>query len=193
MNVGIVVEGISDGATYRRLIPRIRNDIDEFQIRECGGKSKLKNGFVNFLREFQRNPVWQIDLAFVIRDSDCDPPPPIEKQLQNILGASGFKPEFRVEFFATPCMLESWLLSDLEAIRTAAAQRGHGVELAPLNIQIAHTNSSDDKDVFMRLLSHFRLPATPAVYGEIAATADLTRIGNRCSYFREFIKRIKAA
>jgi hypothetical protein len=191
MNVGIVVEGAFDGPTYLALISRIR-DINGVQIRECGGKSRLKHKFVYFLKELQRNPAWQIDVAFVIRDSDCDPPQPIEKQLQNILGVSGFKPEFRVEFFATPCMLESWLLSDLEAIRTVAAQRRHGAGIALPNIQIAHANSSEDKDVFTSVLTHFGLPATPAVYGEVAAIADLTMIGNRCNYFREFARRFKA-
>jgi len=69
----------------RRLIRRIRNDMTQWQLRQCGGKSRLKHGFVNFLREFHRNPAWQIDVAFVIRDSDCSPPQPIEDQLQHIL------------------------------------------------------------------------------------------------------------
>jgi len=92
----------------------------QWQLRQCGGKSRLKHGFVNFLREFHRNPAWQIDVAFVIRDSDCSPPQPIEDQLQHILEASGFTPGFPVEFFAVPCMLESWLLSDLGAFSTVA-------------------------------------------------------------------------
>jgi len=192
MSIGIVVEGPSDGSAYRALVPRIGNGQDVIQVRECGGKSRLKNGFVNFLREFQRNPAWQFSAAFVIRDSDCSSPQPIEGQLQNILEASGFTAEFRVEFFATPCMLESWLLSDLEAIRTVAAQRGHGAGTAPLNIQIAKSISSGDKDVFIQVLTHFGLPATPVVYGEVAACANLTMIGNRCTYFREFMRRIRA-
>jgi len=192
MNVGIVVEGQKDLVAYVRLIRRIRNDMTQWQLRQCGGKSRLKHGFVNFLREFHRNPAWQIDVAFVIRDSDCSPPQPIEDQLQHILEASGFTPGFPVEFFAVPCMLESWLLSDLGAFSTVAAQRGHGEGMAPPTIQIANSNSSGDKDIFMRLLSHFMVPATPAVYGEVAALANLTLIGNRCTYFREFMRRVRA-
>ncbi|HEV2194772.1 MAG TPA: hypothetical protein VGR55_04290 [Candidatus Acidoferrum sp.] len=189
--MGLVVEGTFDGPTYRTLIARIRN-ISALQIRECGGKSRLKHKFVYFLKELQRNAAWQIDIALVIRDSDCDPPQPIEKQLRNILSASGFKPEMRVEFFAIPCMLESWLLSDVDAIRTVAANREHGVVIAPPNIQIAQANSSGDKEVFTQVLEHFRLPATPPVYEEIAALASLSLIGNRCNYFREFTRRVKA-
>lgn len=192
MNMGVVVEGPSDEAAYRKLIPRIRSDIGELQIRPCGGKSKFLHGFVNFLKEFQRNPAWQINLALVIRDSDCYPPQPIEKKLGNILAASGFKPKFGVAFFATPCMVESWLLSDLDAVRTVAANRGHPAPVAPLNIEIANASSAEDKDVFAQVLAHFGLPATPPVYGEVSATADLTMIGNRCHYFRVFSRRIKA-
>jgi hypothetical protein len=192
MNVGIVVEGQNDLVAYLRLIQRIRNDITGCQLRPCGGKSRLKNGFVNFLREFQRNPAWQIDVALVIRDSDCSSPQPIEDQLQDVLGVSGFTPQFPVEFFAIPCMLESWLLGDLGAFPTLAAQRGHGVGMGPPNIQIANSNSSGDKDAFLQVLSHFMLPATPAVYGEVAALANLALIGNRCTYFREFMRRIRA-
>lgn len=193
MNLGIVVEGDKDILAYSRLIQRIRNNINECQIRQCGGKSRLKHGFVNFLKEFQRNRAWQINAAFVIRDSDCSSPQPIEKQLQRIFEATGFTPQFHVDFFAIPCMLESWLLSDLNAVSTVAAQRGHAAGAAGLNIQIANSNSSTDRDTFIRVLSHFGLLATPVVYGEVAAVASLAAIGNRCSYFREFIRRVKAA
>jgi hypothetical protein len=192
MSVGIVVEGPSDRSAYSALVRRIWNRQDAIQVRDCGGKSRLKNGFVNFLREFQRNPAWQIDAAYVIRDSDCSAPQAIEERLQGVLEASGFTPEFRVEFFATPCMVESWLLSDLDAIRTVAALRGHGVGPVPLRIQIARVNSSNDKGVFVQVLRHFGLPATPAVYGEVATIANLTIIGNRCTYFREFVRRVRA-
>jgi len=192
MNVGIVVEGAADGSAYPELVRRIRNDLDPCQIRECNGKSRLKNRFVNFLREFERNHAWQIDVAFVILDSDCNPSQPIEARLRNILNASGFAPRFHLVYFATQCMLESWLLSDLDAIRAVAAQRGHSAGVLPLSIQIGIAHNAADKEVFIRVLNHFGLPATPMVYREIAASADLTMIGNRCSYFREFMRRIKA-
>ncbi len=192
MNAGIVVEGASDGSAYPVLIQRIRNDLDTRQVRECSGKSRLKNRFINFLKEFQRNHAWQIDAAFVILDSDCNPSQPIEARLRNIQNASGFAPGFHVVYFATQCMLESWLLSDLDAIRAVAAQRGHVGGVLPLSIQVGIAHNAADKEIFIRVLNHFGLPATPPVYGEIAAIADLIMIGNRCSYFREFMRRIRA-
>lgn len=192
MNVGIVVEGQDDFEVYPTLIRRIRNDLGKWQVRNCGGVPRLKNLFLGFLKEFHRNHAWRIDAALVIRDSDCKPPGQIEKQLQSILDASGFKPAFRVEFFAPQCMLESWLLGDWNAIRTVAVQRGHGAPNAPPNIQIPNLSHSADKDVFIQALRYFGLPATPTVYGEVATFADLTLIGNRCAYFRDFSQRIRA-
>src|SRR5712692_724782 len=115
MNVGLVVEGATDLATYPVFIRRIRNDLGELQIRECGG-SRLKNLFPKFLSEFDRNSAWRIDLALVIRDSDCKAPQESEAKLREILRHCNFRRRFRVEVFATPCMLESWLLSDVGAV-----------------------------------------------------------------------------
>jgi hypothetical protein len=191
INIGIVVEGLDDYTTYPTLIQRIRNDIGRSQVRECGGKSRLKNRFVGFLKEFQ-NPAWQIGIALVIRDSDCNPPQPIEDQLRQVLNSCGFRPQFRVEIFAIPCMLESWLVSDLNAIRQVAAQRRHVGEIENLHFQIPNGHSPTDKELFSRVLSHFGLRATPAVYQEIATIANFDLIGERCTYFREFVRRITA-
>src|SRR5258708_21594764 len=98
MNIGIVVEGPSDGTAYPALIRRIRNDVGRLQVRECGGKFGLKNKFLGFLKEFERNHAWQLNAVFVIRDSDCKPPQPIEAQLRNALRDSDFAPHFPAEF-----------------------------------------------------------------------------------------------
>jgi hypothetical protein len=190
MNIGVVVEGQSDSKVYPILIKRLRRDIGTLQVRECGGKSKLRSGFVGFLREFDRNPAWRINAAFVIRDSDCHPPGPIEEQLHDAQNASGYIPQFVVEFFATQCVLESWLLGDLGAIQTVSQNRGKPAAPLPPSIQIPNANSAGDKDIFASVLSHFGLRTTPEVYGEIAARADLTRIRNRCVYFGEFEARV---
>jgi|GraSoi_2013_80cm_1033760.scaffolds.fasta_scaffold01000_2 hypothetical protein len=189
MNVGIVVEGLYDYSSYPAIIRRIRNDIGRPQVRECGGKSKLKGRFLQCLKEFQ-NPAWEIELAIVVRDSDCNPPQPIENQLREILNASRLRPHFPVELFAVPCVLESWLLSDLHAIQNVAAQRGHG-GAADLSVQIPNTHAPNDKKLFFRVLGHHSLPATPPVYEEIARIVNLDMIGQRCKYFREFVRRIR--
>lgn len=168
-----------------------RGNLEKPQVRECGGKSRLKGRFLGCLEELQ-NPAWRIDLAIAIRDSDCSPPQPIEERLRDILNASKLRPQFRVEIFAVPCMLESWLISDLRAIRKVAAQRGHGGAIEELNVQISNAHSPDDKNLFIRVLKHFSLPATAPVYKEVATIADFDVIRERCRYFREFVRRIAA-
>jgi len=191
MNLGLVVEGSTDEESYSKLVRRIRNDVGGLQVRSCGGKYKLKNGFVGYLKEFQRNNAWRINLALVIRDSDCLPSQQIEQQLRDVLEASGFAPHFPVEFFATPCMLESWLLSDLGTIRTVAANRGARSRADLQNLVITPHHDANDDDTFSQVLSRFGLPATPAVYGEIAAAADFELVNQRCAHFREFCRRVR--
>ena len=190
MNIGIVVEGPSDGTAYPTLIRRIRNDVGNVQVRECGGKSGLKNKFLGFLKEFQRNHAWQINVAYVIRDSDCKPPQPIEEQLRNVLRESGFAPDFPVEFFATKCQLETWLLADENAINQVSQRRGKNLKVGPAEIQFETDNGA--KERFLEQLSKARLPASPQVYREIAEIADIARIAARCPSFQQFIHRVRA-
>jgi hypothetical protein len=189
MNIGFVVEGPSDGAVYPTLVRKIRNDIGALQVRECGG-TRLKNVFLGFLKEFHRNPAWHIDLAFVIRDSDCKPPHQIEEQLRGVLRASGFVPHFPVEFFATKCQLETWLLADENAINQVSQRRGKNKQLEPVEFQFETDNSA--KERFLERLTKANLPASPQVYKEIAEVAQIARITARCPSFQQFTRRVQA-
>jgi len=190
MNIGVVVEGPSDAATYPVLMRRIRNDIGRLQVRECEGKYRLKNAFPGILKEFQRNHAWQINVAFVIRDSDCRPPQQIEEQLRNVLRGSGFDPHFPVELFATKCKLETWLLADENAINEVSQRRGKSGHVGPVEFQFETDNSA--KVRFQEQLSKASLPTTPQVYKEIAVVADISRMAILCSSFRQFILRVRA-
>jgi hypothetical protein len=190
MSISIVVEGSSDGATYPILMKKIRNDIGKPQVRECGGKSNLKNLFVGFLKEFQRNHAWQIHVAFVIRDSDCKPPQQIEEQLRKVLHQSGFAPRFRVEFFATKCQLETWLLADENAINQVSHLRGKNKQVAPITIQLESHEKA--KELFHERLSIAELRPTTPIYEEIARAADIKRIASRCPNFRQFTEKVLA-
>lgn len=184
MNVGIVVEGASDRLTYPTLMRRIR-DIDRPQARECGGRFKLKDVFPYFLEEFQRNPAWRIDVAFVIRDSDCNPPQRIEDDLRKAFDDSRF--DFPVEFFATKCDLETWLLVDEHAINQVSRQRGKNKQVEPAQFRF---ESEPAKKLFRTQLSKANLRPVPEVYREIAACMDLARAAKTCSSFRQFVDRI---
>jgi len=190
MNIGIVVEGPSDGAAYPALMRRLRDDIGTQQVRECGGKSGVKNKFIGFLKEFERNRAWQVDVAFVIRDSDCKPPSPIEEQLNGVLRESKFDPHFRVEFFAIKCQLETWLLADENAINHISQRSGKNKLVEPVNFQFETDNGA--KKRFLEQLSKAGMPAIPRIYGEIAEAADLAQVAARCSSFQQFTNRIRA-
>lgn len=190
MNVGIVVEGPSDGATYPALLRRMRDDIELLQVRECRGKSRLKRVFIGFLKEFDRNHAWGINAGFVIRDSDCKPPQQIEDELRGALRDSGFNPHFPVDFFAARCQLETWLLADEGAITHVSQVRGKNKQVRPVEIQFEADNKA--KTYFREQLLKAGLPIDPKVYREIAEVADFERIGNRCPYFQQFVRRIRA-
>jgi len=186
MNVGIVVEGPSDRATYPVLMRRIRNDIDRPQTRDCGGRFKLKESFPYFLEEFQRNPAWGIDVAFVIRDSDCKPCQRIEDDLRRTLDDSRF--DFPVEFFAAKCDLETWLLVDENAINQVSQQRGKNNQVEPVRFEF---ESGKAKEHFRRQLSKANLRPVPEVYEEIATRMDLERTAAHCPSFRAFVSRVR--
>lgn len=190
MNIGIVVEGPSDGAAYPVLMRRIRNDVNQLQVRECGGKSRLKHGFVGFLKEFQRNPAWQVDSAFVIRDSDCKPAQPIEDQLESLMRESDFDPQFSVQFFAIKCQLETWLLADERAINHVSRRRGKNLDVQRVDFQFDTDNRA--KDLFSIQLRMADLPPSPQVYGEIAGVTNLDCVAERCPSFQRFRAKLQA-
>jgi hypothetical protein len=187
MTFGIVVEGFADEAAYSTLIRRIRSDVGEVVARVCGGKSRLGQKFVGFLEELQSIP---IEKALVIRDSDCRDQRQVEDRLEQSLRAASFHPQFRVHFYATSCMLETWLLADEGAVNRVAQQRGKGRSAKPVDDPLEGKRGA--KSLFRRMLSQAQLPPDPAVYADVAAVADIERIKQRCPYFRQFIERVNA-
>ena len=190
MNIGLVVEGLDDYQTYPSLIRRIRHDIEHIYVRSCGGIRRLRNKFVYFLKEFQSNPAHLIVKAIVVRDSDCNDAHTLERELEQILELSGFRPEFPVHFHATKCKLESLLLADEDAISHVAQNRGKVVHVGPSHIALE--NSRDADTVLSRKLGEADLPADSKVFSEIAAASDLAKIVSRCPHFRDFSEKILA-
>jgi hypothetical protein len=190
MNVGIIVEGGDDVATYPILIKRIDPRVRKVYARECGSRQKLKDKFVVYLKEFSLNPAaFDITRVVVIRDSDCNDPVPIEHELQAILAHSRLRVAFPVAFHATKCKLESWLLADERAINRISYRRGGpgGMSQIGLNLEV----HKDTDDLYRATLSNVRLQDTSAVMREIAEQADINIIAQRCPYFREFIQKVR--
>jgi hypothetical protein len=191
MRVGVIAEGERDCVAYDALIRKLRNDIESVIYVPCNGRIDLKKFFVGYLKSFQYGYP-PIQKAFIIRDSDCRDTGPCEAELKSVLTAKHFTPDFSVDFHATKCELETWLLSDETALNTVARRRGRRGQVARLQIQLESHNNA--KEIFISRLSQFRppLPDDPAVYGEVANAANVETISERCPNFREFSAKVRA-
>jgi hypothetical protein len=189
MNIGIVVEGVSDEAAYPVLIRKVRNDIDTVLAESCGSDSSLTRRFVGWLKHFQWHAL-SIDKALVIVDSDCSDSVARETKLRQVYEESHFVASFPIHFHATRCELETWLLADENAINQVAQRRGKNSQVAAVTVQLE--GYRDAKELFQRVLSEARLPADPQVYKEIAGFADVARIIARCPSFRLFANKVLA-
>ncbi len=187
MVFGIVVEGESDAVVYQTFIQRIRPDVDLVLQRPCQGVAGVRRKFVVWLKSFQWHSGHEVGKALVIRDSDRDAPQALEDELGRILDQSGFREKLTlpVHFHATKCMVETWLLADENAVNFVAQQRGKTPSARPVGDPLE--GAANAKALFRRMLTQAQLPADPAVYAEVAATADIDRIKQRCPRFQKFI------
>jgi hypothetical protein len=190
MVFGIVVEAERDSAVYSTLIQRICPDVETVLPRVCQNVVGVRRQFVDWLKHFQWHAVHQIGKAIVIRDSDCRDSQSVEDELVRILDQSGFREQLRipVHFYATRCMVETWLLADERAVNDVARRRGKRESAEPVDDPLE--GDLQAKSRFVRMLSHVGLPATPPVYGEVAAATDLDHLQERCPYFRQFVDRV---
>jgi len=188
MNIGLIVEGEDDYESYPCLIRKCRPDIDRIYTRNCRGLRKLKTTFVGFLKEFEHNSAIQVQKAIVVRDSDLHDPLRSERELEELLRASGFRPSFGVHFHATKRMLESLLLADEHAIGKVAQRRGKEAQRC-VPVSGVLEQLSDAKRILWGRLSEAKLPADKKVFAEIAEASDLAKIIERCSHFRDFVKK----
>jgi len=185
MNLGLIVEGSKDVATYHHWIRKIRSDISTLQTRQCTRKVKTK--FIGFLKEFALNPAWQVQKAIVIADSDCNRPDTIEDSLTNRL--EGSMPHFPVHIIAIRCKLETWLLADQNAINEVAQRRGKPHQLG----RIEGSLEAKDADRRFRLaLTTVGLPADDTVYSQVAELSNIDVIRQRCPQFRQFEQIVRA-
>lgn len=192
MVFGIVVEAERDVVVYSALIRRIRPDVDSVLSRPCQNVVGVRQKFVGWLKNFQWHSAPQVDKALVIRDSDCNDSQSVEDELARILDQSEFSQllTIPVHFYATRCMVETWLLADEGAVNQVAIRRGKAASAQRANDPLE--GARDSKDRFVRMLSQAGLPATPQVYAEIAEAIDLERLGSRCPYFEQFVHRVRA-
>jgi hypothetical protein len=123
----------------------------------------------------------------VIRDSGGKDPQTAAAGLNILLSQSRFKLTFPVHYYATRCMLETWLLADEHAVNKVALSRGRPRSIKPSNKRLEEI--MDPKPLFLKALSQAGLPADDKVYEEIASATDLDKIAERCPRFVEFRAR----
>lgn len=188
MNFGLVVESERDGVAYPELIRKIRDDVENVLAIPCHGVSEVKKQFVGWLKYFQWSPPYRIDKALVITDSDRSAPRIREEVLTRVHVRSHFAPQFPVHFHATVREVETWLIADVDSINDVSRQRGKTGYARPFNEDPESLLQA--KEAFYEALRAAKLPASPHVYGEIAAAADIQRIRNRCPSFRAFEEKV---
>jgi len=77
---GIVVESERDAGVYSALVPRIRSDVTQVLRMPCGDVVQVRRRFVGWLKHFEWHSEYQVDKAFVIRDSDRGDPEDAEAE-----------------------------------------------------------------------------------------------------------------
>jgi hypothetical protein len=192
MVFGIVVEAERDSVVYSTFIRRLRNDVEEVIARPCHDVAGVRRQFVGWLKNFQWHAGYDVGKALVIRDSDCRDSRAVEDELFRILDQKGFREKLTlpVHFYATRCMVETWLLADENAVNTVARQRGKAPSAQSVPDPLEGNRNA--KALFQRMLSQSHLPADPAVYAEVATAADIDRIKQRCPNFQHFIDCVHA-
>jgi len=190
MTLGIVVEDQRDANVYSALIKRIRSDVDVVLERPCRGVAGVRRNFVGYLKNFEWHAGYVVVKALVIRDCDRLEPRVAEDELARILQQSEFQPSFPVHFYATRREVETWLLADEAAVNLVARTRQKVPDARTVAGSLEDIPNA--KEQFRRMLSQARLMAEPAVYAEVAAVANFSRIIGRCPYFQEFVTRVRA-
>ena len=79
--------------------------------------------------------------------------------------------------------METWLLSDVDAINLVALERG-GRNIAGQKGNLEQIGNA--KAVFVRALSQANLPYDAEVCRQIARHIDIERLRNRCPCFHRF-------
>lgn len=192
MVFGIIVEAERDAEVYSTIIRRIRPDVNLVLSRPCQNVVGVRRKFVGWLKHFQWHADRPVDKALVIRDSDCNESGSVEDELNRILDQSGFRESLTlpVHFYATRCMVETWLIADEAAVNCIARKRSKVGSAQHVTGDLE--SLTNPKERFRRMLSQAGLPATSAVYAEVAAAADLDRVVERCPYFQQFIDHVHA-
>ncbi len=179
---GIVVEGDYDVAALTEIIKKcLSNEIEVIQ-RRCGDKSQLMRKFPGYLESFryekQGSPV---DKAFVIRDADNKETHTLLEEMKSKIAGRTYP--FEIKFIIIVQELETWLLTDEEAISRVTQSRS-GRTVSKVNEDLE--SIIQPKERLKKILSDAKVPYTAEVAREISKESDLLKIEYCCPGFKKF-------
>jgi hypothetical protein len=185
---GVVVEGQFDSAVYDALIRRLTSNEMRIKVLQCGGKANLIKKFPALLRTFEYEiDGAPVDMAVVIVDADGKAPFEVEEILRARIQGRQYPFRMSVRPFAVSNAMDAWLLADVLAISAATQTRGG----KPVNRTLDNLESLLDPKVALRkLLTDHKVTYTAALCREIAQTADLEILSQRCPRFRAFAELV---
>jgi hypothetical protein len=179
---GLIVEGEYDEAVLTEFTRRCAEGDIEVIAYRCAQKGSLMKKFPAYLQALQWAYQGQaVDKALVIRDADGkNPQELIARMGMSIIGRSY---PFPVKFVVIVQELEAWLLADHAALSQVTQRR-----ISAINRPLG--SIADPKQRLESILSAAGMAYTAEVARQIAATAVLQTIENRCSSFRSFRQAI---
>ena len=128
-----------------------------------------------------------VEKALVIRDSGGKDPKSIEEELTQKVRERPWAFSHDVHICIIRREVETWLLADVEAVKTVAQNRG-GQEVA--EVQETLEEIEYPKKRLRQLLSEAKLEYTDRVGAEIARSLRLDKLSYRCPSFRTFMQRV---
>ena len=151
---GIVVEGDYDVAALTEMIKKCQPGEIEIIPRPCRGKDQLMKSFRGFLDSFQyENKGSPVDKALVIRDAGGrDPDELLESMRSRIAGRTY---PFEIKFIIIVQELETWLLTDEEAISRVTQSRS-GRTVSKVNEDLE--SIIQPKERLKKILSDAKVP-----------------------------------
>ncbi|MBI2207689.1 MAG: DUF4276 family protein [Candidatus Rokubacteria bacterium] len=190
MTFGGVVEGDKDKAVCEELIPRICPETEQVLVRVAGDRPQLMKKFPAWLKTLQHVTTTggPVDKAFVVRDADNKASNGIESDMLQRIADRAYPFPRGVSVHAIRQEIDTWLLADINAINTVAAEVGH----RPTKRSIPRPLEGIQQPslLLQQVLSSVGLNYTAAICRKIARHIDLGILRAECPSFLEFEQKI---
>jgi Domain of unknown function (DUF4276) len=183
LTLGIIVEGVFDGAALPELIRKCCTDDIHIETRVSRSTSQLMRKGLGFLEEFrhviQGSPV---DKALIIRDADGKNPNELVHRLNVTINTRSYP--FPVIPVIIVQELEAWLLADREALSQVI---GKSISEITESLEMLMA----PKERLKNILSDANIAYTPEVARKITAATRLEVLEYRCPSFRVFRQALR--